>query len=100
MVDKGAYIALQQAFETFEAYYKKEKMKERVMMQLKNVQEENAQPEWEAMVQRVIAYNSEYESNGHECLELQCCRKKEGLPTTVNIGPVKIGEMQREKEDR
>lgn len=102
MVDKGAYIALQQAYETFEKYYKDEKIvKEKLVIQLKTLQEENAnfKSQCEAMVQRVKVCKGEYEAKAQECLKLQRRLKKEGISTPVDIEPVKVGEMQREQEE-
>lgn len=99
MVDKGAYIALQQAYETFEKYYKDEKIvKERLVIQMKTLQEENAnlQSQYGTMVQRVKACKSEYEAKSQECMKLQRRLKKEGMPTAVDIEP---GDMQREQEE-
>lgn len=100
MVDKGAYIALQQAYETFEKYYKDEKvMKEKLVIQMKTLQEENAslQSQCEALVQRVKVCKGEYEAKAQECKKLQRQLKKEGMPTAVE--PVKTGAMQREQEE-
>lgn len=100
-VDKGAYIALQHAYETFEKYYADEKVaKERVLVQLKNTQEENAllKANHQEMVQRVLACKSEYESKARECVELQRRLKKDGLPTTVDIQPKPSGECETERE--
>ena len=103
-VDKGAYIALQHAYETFEKYYADEKVaKERVVVQLKNVQEENAllKVNHQDMVQRVLVCKSEYESKAQECVELQRRLKKEGLLATNDIRSKPSGEceMEREREE-
>ena len=105
VVDKGAYIALQQAYETFEKYYRDEKSaRERVILQLKTIQEVNVrlQAEYDTMVQRVQVCKDEYESKAQECTELQRRLKKEGLPTEVQPKVVggseqKIREMEREQ---
>ena len=107
VVDKGAYIALQQAYETFEKYYRDEKTaRERVTLQLKTIQEVNVrlQAENDTMVQRVQVCKKEYESKAQECAELQRRLKKEGLPTEVQPKAVggseqKIREMEREQEE-
>ena len=100
MVDKGAYIALQQAYETFEKYYKDEKVvKEKLLIQRKTLQEENTslQSQCEALVQRVKVCKGEYEAKAQECKKLQRQLKKEGIPTAVE--PVKAGAMQTEQEE-
>lgn len=100
MVDKGAYIALQQASETFEKYYKNEKVvKERLVIQMKTLQEENAslQSRYDTLVQRVKVCKSEYEAKAQECMKLQRQLKKEGIPTVVE--PVKVGEMQQREQE-
>ena len=51
-VDRGAYDALQQAYETMEGYYKEEQQKEKVAKQLKIIQE-TSKAQYEEMAQRV-----------------------------------------------
>ena len=84
VVDKGAYVALQHAYETFEKYYTDEKSaRERVLLQLKNTQKECTllHTSHQEMVQRVLECKKQYELKAQECIDLQRQLKKEGLPT-------------------
>ena len=86
VVDKGAYIALQHAYETFEKYYIDEKStKEALVLQLKTTQEEcvRLQKSHQEMVQRVNVCKEQYEVKAQECIEMQRRLKKKGLPTTT-----------------
>ena len=91
VVDKGAYVALQHAYETLEKYYGEEKeMKERVVVQLKSVQEESAQLQTthQEMVKRVQRCQAEYTAKARECVELQRLLKKGGVASGNTPLPV------------
>ena len=105
-VDRGAYDALQQAYETMEGYFKEEQQqKEKMAKQLKIVQE-TSRAQYEDMAQRVHVCQKQYELKAHECVELQRRLKKGGLPTMVERVPQdgspdlqeKVKEMERAQE--
>ena len=104
-VDRGAYDALQQAYETMEGYYKEEQQqKERVAKQLKIIQE-TSKAQYEEMAQRVLECQKQYKLKAQECVELQRRLKKGGLPTTVEVPQdgspdllEKVKELERAQE--
>lgn len=100
MVDKGAYVALQQAHEELEKYYSEEKkLKERALAQLKNFCEENNELKVHhtEMVERVKQCQTEYTAKAKECSELQRQLKKSGMPKPSGM-EVEHEEMVRNCE--
>lgn len=101
VVDKGAYIALQQAYETLEKYYSEEKViKERALVQLKTFQEEaiKLRSENGEMVERVKQCQSEYTAKAQECVELRRRLKKGGVPASTKQTQQEHEEMVRNCE--
>lgn len=100
VVDKGAYNALQNAYDNFKKYYAEERAaRERALVQLKTTQEEcvRLQSSNQDMVQRILECKKQYEVKAHECIDLQRRLKKEGLPTGTKSP--KIGQMEQEHEE-
>jgi chromosome segregation ATPase len=96
VVDKGAYVALQQAYENLEKYYSEEKERNvRALVQLKKFQEEYArlQSNHDIMVGRVKQCQAEYTAKAQECIELRRKLKKEGIPATTPAAQQEHGEM-------
>jgi hypothetical protein len=96
VVDKGAYVALQQANENLEKYFSEEREKNvRVLLQLKKFQEESArlQSNHDRMVERVKHCQAEYRAKAQECIELRRKLKKEGIPATPPAAQQEHEEM-------
>ena len=101
VVDKGAYIALQQAYENLEKYYSEEKEKNRkAFFQMKKFQEGSAslRSEHDRMVERVKLCQTEYAAKAQECVELRRKLKGEGIPVTAPAAPQEHEEMVRNCE--
>ena len=103
VVDKGAYDALQSAYDNFENYYVEEKKaKEIALLQLKTAQEECARLmlSQEEMVERVLECKKQYKAKAQECIELHRRLKKDKIPSGLKSpGANKIGQMEQENEE-
>lgn len=107
VVDKKAYDALQQAYDTMVAYFKEEQMqREKLTKQMKTIQETNKilETEKNEMVERVRQCKKQYELKAQECIEYQRCLKKEkkvesGLSASTEVELQKrLTEMEQMQE--